>query len=148
MKFVCFSLFFSKTKTKHKQVSTHLNKTFECFVLFCFVLICKGKIIEANTTYVMWSSKMSLKSKMFIFWHFLLKFYFGKNPVEIGQFDSWEIAFWVITKAIKTKKLPALFGYIFKLIFASFNSFWLFASHIFSWPFYQPLTNIYRNDNW
>ena len=41
------------------------------------------------------------------------------------------MAFWVIAKTIKkTKKLSALFGYIFKLILASSDSFCLIASHL------------------
>ena len=100
--------------------------------------------INMNMVCVIRSSKMSLKSKIFVFcffWHFPLGYYLSFNLVKIP---------WILDnrflrnsslsdcknktkkKQQKTKKLSALFGYIFQLLFASSNSFCLIASHITS----------------
>ena len=68
------------------------------------------------------------------FWHFLLGYYLSFNLVKPSQ----RLGNWFSRNSIlsdcknkeKQKKLSALFGYIFKLIFASSNSSCLIASHI------------------
>ena len=88
---------------------------------------------------MMRSSKMSLQLKIFVFvffWHFLLWYYSSLNLVKI----PWNLGNWFSRNSIlsdcknnrKTKKLCALFGYIFKLVFASSDSFCLITSHVTS----------------
>ena len=95
--------------------------------------------MQPNKTNVMRSSKMSLKSKFFfffcfVFWHFLLVYYLGFNLVK----TLWRLRNWFSRNSSlsdyknnkKQKKLFSLFGYIFKVIFASSDSFCLIASQI------------------
>ena len=80
---------------------------------------------------VMRSSKMSLKSKIWLlfFWHFLLEYCLGFNLVKTPQrLGNWfqrykQLKDWTNNK--KQKKLSALFGCILKTAFASSDSFCL-----------------------
>ena len=84
--------------------------------------------------YVMRSSKLSLKSKNMIFWHFLLGYWLGfnlmKSPQRLGNwFQRYkELKDW--TNNNKQKKLSALFGCTLKTVLASSDSFCLITSHI------------------
>ena len=86
-----------------------------------------------NKINVMWSSKMSLKSKNMIFvflaWHFLSGYCFGFNLVKTPQrLGNWfqrykQLKDWTNNK--KQKKLSALFGCTLKTVFVSSDSFCL-----------------------
>ena len=75
----------------------------------------------------------SRKFLFFAFWHFLLGYYLSFNLVR----TPWRLGNWFLRNSIlsdcknneKQKKLSALFGYIFRLMFASSDSFCLIASH-------------------
>ena len=93
-------------------------------------------ILSDRLSIVMRSSKMSLKSKILVFRvcaffiRILFKLYLVKSPQTLGN--------WFLRNSIlndcknneKQKKLSALFGYMFKLIFVSSDSFCLIASQL------------------
>ena len=81
------------------------------------------------------SSKISLKSKIFVFFGILyLVYYSSFNLVKI----PWILDYWFSRNSIlgdfknnkKQRNYLTLFGYIFTLMFASSDSFCLIASHI------------------
>ena len=92
---------------------------------------------QPRQAYVMWSSKMNLKSKNMIFeffLHFLLGHCLGfnlvKTPQRLGN-CFWrykQVKDWTNNK--KQKKLSALFCCILKTVFVSSNSFCLITSHM------------------
>ena len=104
---------------------------FNC--LICY--FCSNSSLMKN---VIRSSKMSPKMNIFfVFWHFLLGYYLSLNLVKfpwgLGNWLSRNCILSVCKKQWKTNKLYALFGHIFKLIFASSNLFCLIASQMFSY---------------
>ena len=109
-----------------------------CFICFCFCFF-------SISSFMMRSSKMSLKSEilffifilfyLFIFFlHFLLGCHLSFNLLKmlwrLGNLFSRNSILSDCKNNKKQKKLSALFGYIFKLIFASSDSFCLIASHL------------------
>ena len=81
----------------------------------------------------------SRKFKFFVFWYFLFRYNLSFNLVK----PPWKLSNWFSINSIlsdcknneKQRKLSALFGYIFKLILASSDSFCLIASHLYIFPF-------------
>ena len=70
-----------------------------------------------------------------VFLHFLLGYYLSFNLAK----TPWRLGNWILRNRIlsdyknnkETKKLSALFGYIFKVKFATTHSFCLIASHMY-----------------
>ena len=78
----------------------------------------------------------SWKFLIFVFLAFLLGYYLSinlaKTPWRLGNWFSRNSTLSDCKNNKTTKKLSALFGYIFKLISVSSDSFCLIASHIFA----------------
>ena len=91
--------------------------------------------ISYEMIYVVWSSKISLKSVIFTFQFStylfapFLQLHFAENPIKIGRFHRYE-QLKDAKNNRKQKTFSSLFGSILKSIFPTSDWFCLITSHI------------------
>ena len=137
----------------HVGGSKHFH--FEQFGILSYLILAQNNhlLIMWNSTlhtlwsWCMWCDQAKWVCKLIFFWLILLGYYLSFNLVKI----PWRLGYWfsryIISSDCKNNKkqreLSALFGWIFKLIFASSDWVCLIVSQILLCP-YQLMTYFWK----